>query len=361
MGLGIIHELGIVIFASKHQSGTGAKNRFHRAGVWFALKTFLFPIGLATVIFFWRRVSELGRPPTIMERTIFALGLVLCIFNCPIEWLSLKFDASFWLVLSDLRQGAFYATLACFWLVFTGEHLMDSPHGDRNQTRFGVSVYYWPKLLLVGGCCSAMSIFELAERGVQLHNPFYSIWSHPLAAKLGYASVILGGLCAAAYFLYLAVMVGRALWQIFAKRRLLPALQPDQRVYYSGLIYRFTALLLYTILCAALTVIFYIFSQANEEQWKWGTHRIEYTSAFITGVYGMWNAYVVTILCLYAPSHKFQSPRGNQMLENLLVNSETYAELVPTDAPENAGATAGESIQLVPSKGLSFFTKTAQE
>lgn len=89
----------------------------------------------------------------------------------------------------------------------------------------------------------------------------FSIWSHPLAAKLGYASVILGGLCAAAYFLYLAVLVGRALWQIFAKRRLLPALQPNQRVYYSGLIYRFTALLIYTILCAALTVVFYIFSQ----------------------------------------------------------------------------------------------------
>ncbi|CDS40167.1 integral membrane protein gpr177 [Echinococcus multilocularis] len=359
---GINHKIGVlqdVWMVEIHQNGGFTM-------VWFSLKTFLFPIALLTVVFFWRRVSELERSPTLMERTIFALGLVLCIFDCPVEWLSLKFDASFWLVLSDIRQGAFYATLACFWLVFTGEHLMDSPHGHRHQTRFGLSVYYWPKLLLVGGCCSAMSIFELAERGVQLHNPFYSIWSHPVAAKLGYASVILGGLCAAAYFLYLTVLVCRALWQIFTKRRLLPALQSDQRVYYSGLIYRFTALLVYTILCAALTVIFYIFSQANEERWKWGSHRIEYTSAFITGVYGMWNAYVVTILCLYAPSHKFRSSNGNQMMENLLVSSDSPGNRLPVEGQpgteskqEDSGPT--ECVKLVPVHGLTFFTKTAQE
>ncbi len=73
----------------------------------------------------------------------------------------------------------------------------------------------------------------------------------------------MGGIFASAYFIYLAVLVCRALWQIYTKRRLLPALQPDQRTYYGGLIYRFTALLVYTILCAALTVIFFIFSQVR--------------------------------------------------------------------------------------------------
>lgn len=29
----LAHKLGIMIFASKHQSGIGAKNRFRRAGV----------------------------------------------------------------------------------------------------------------------------------------------------------------------------------------------------------------------------------------------------------------------------------------------------------------------------------------
>ncbi|VDM30406.1 unnamed protein product [Hydatigera taeniaeformis] len=355
-GIGVLQDVWMVEI---HQNGGFTM-------VWFALKTFLFPIALCTVVFFWRRVLELDRSPTLMERTIFALGLVLCIFDCPVEWLSLKFDVSFWLVLSDIRQGAFYATLACFWLVFTGEHLMDSTYGHRHPTRFGLSVYYWPKLLLVGGCCSAMSIFELAERGVQLHNPFYSIWSHPVAAKLGYSSVILGGLCAAAYFLYLAALICQALWQIFTKRRLLPSLQANQRVYYSGLIYRFTALLIYTVLCAALTVIFYIFSQANEERWKWGSHRIEYTSAFITGVYGMWNAYVVTILCLYAPSHKFRSSNGHQMVEHLLVSSDSVGECSPVEGQRGVelkhdDSGPAENIKLVPAHGLSFFTKTAQE
>ncbi|VDD80256.1 unnamed protein product [Mesocestoides corti] len=358
----INHDIGLiqdVWMVEIHQNGGFTT-------VWFALKTCLFPIALAAVVFFWRRVSALQRSPTLMERTVFALGLVLCIFNCPVEWLSLKYDVFFWLVLSDLRQGAFYATLACFWLVFTGEHLMDAPHGQRSRTRLGLSVYYWPKLLLVGGCCSAMSIFELAERGVQLHNPFYSIWSHPAAAKLGYASVIFGGLCASVYFIYLAVLVFRALWQIFTKRRLLPALQPDQRVYYGGLIYRFTTLLVYTIFCAALTVVFYIFSQANEEQWKWGSNHIEYTSAFITGVYGMWNAYVITILCLYAPSNKFRSSASSsQMLEHLV---EDEASKTPSGTESQIGTTSkqlanslNEGINLVSVQGFSFFKKSAQE
>lgn len=81
-----------------------------------------------------------------------------------------------------------------------------------------------------------------------------------------------------------------------------------------GIIYRFKFLMLTTLVCAAMTVIGFILGQATEDKWKWeGEYSsIEYTSAFYTGVYGMWNIYIIALLCLYAPSHKCWLPeRGS--------------------------------------------------
>ena len=55
-----------------------------------------------------------------------------------------------------------------------------------------------------------------------------------------------------------------------------------------GLIFRFKFLMIVTLLCAALTVIFFILGQVSEGEWKWGDQDIsmEYTSAFLTGRLG---------------------------------------------------------------------------
>ena len=84
-----------------------------------------------------------------------------------------------------------------------------------------------------------------------------------------------------------------------------------------GLIYRFRFFMLITLLCAIMTVIFFVLSQVNEGQWKWGEEdaksTVQYTSAFFTGVYGMWNIYVLAVLVLYAPSHKRVSTSNGEL------------------------------------------------
>ena len=46
------------------------------------------------------------------------------LFAVPVEWFTLWFNMPFMLLLSDIRQGIFYAFLLCFWIIFTGEHMM---------------------------------------------------------------------------------------------------------------------------------------------------------------------------------------------------------------------------------------------
>uniref|UniRef100_A0A672Z7X1 Protein wntless homolog n=1 Tax=Sphaeramia orbicularis TaxID=375764 RepID=A0A672Z7X1_9TELE len=300
--------------------------------VWFAMKTFLTPSILIIMIWYWRRITLMSRPPVLLEKVIFALGISMTFINIPVEWFSFGFNWTWMPLFGDIRQGIFYSMLLSFWIIFCGEHLMETEffeaefmgggqlqllcvpifkifpecptkksQDQMERNRFSV---YWKQVgpVIFGSFC--LFIFDMYERGVQLTNPFYSIWASDVGTELAMAFIIVAGICACLYFLFLCFMVFQVFRNISGKRSSLPAMSKARHLHYEGLIFRFKFLMLVTLTCAAMTVIFFIISQVNEGHWHWGEHTVQVNSAFFTGIYGMWNLYVFAIMFLYAPSHE---------------------------------------------------------
>ncbi|XP_034109774.1 protein wntless [Drosophila albomicans] len=289
--------------------------------VWLLLKTLLFPFVVGIMIWFWRRVHILQRSPALLEYMLLYLGGALSFLNLPLEYLTLGVEMPYMLLLSDVRQGIFYAMLLSFWLVFAGEHMLiqDSPNKSTIRSR------YWKHLSAVVVGCISLFVFDICERGVQLRNPFYSIWTTPLGAKVAMSFIVLAGVSAAVYFLFLCFMVWKVFKDIGDKRTSLPSMSQARRLHYEGLIYRFKFLMLATLLCAGLTVAGFIMGQMAEGHWQWNEEiEIQLTSAFLTGVYGMWNIYIFALLILYAPSHK-QWPTMHQRDETTQSNENIVA------------------------------------
>lgn len=325
-GIGHVDDIWVVVI---NQNGGFTK-------VWVSLKTFFFPIILATMIWYWKRITLLSRSPALIEKMLLALGIALTVLNLPLEFLTLWVEMPFMLLLSDIRQGYFYASLLTFWLVFCGEHLMDDV--ERNRLRS-----YWRYLTSVVFGCFCLFIFDMCERGVQLKNPFFSIWVTELGTNLALGFIVLAGVAASLYFVFLCYLVYKVFKNIGFKRSTLPSMSSARRLYYEGIIYRFKFLMMATLLCAALTVISYIIGQVSEGSWKWDDSiKMEYTSAFFTGVYGMWNLYVFALLVLYAPSHKFypsQSDSHSSTQEEIEFSRLTTSEPSPSEPTEISALT----------------------
>ncbi|XP_013191696.1 protein wntless [Amyelois transitella] len=268
--------------------------------VWVSLKTAFFPCIIAILVWFWRRIHMLERKPVLLEKMLLSLGIAVCVLNMPLEYLTLHYDLPFMLLLGDMREGVFYAMLFSFWLVFAGEHMLIQDASAQSSLK-----QYWRHLSAVAIGCTSLFIFDMCERGVQLRNPFYSIWVTDIGTNLALTFIILAGISTGVYFLFLCYLVWQVFKNISHKRQSLPTMCSVRRLHYEGIIYRFKFLMLATLLCAALTVVGFILGQVAEGQWKWDENiKLEYTSAFFTGVYGMWNIYIFALLVLYAPSHK---------------------------------------------------------
>ncbi|XP_058806011.1 protein wntless isoform X2 [Phymastichus coffea] len=300
--------------------------------VWVSLKTVFFPITLLILCWYWRRIHMLSRSPALLEYVLLGLGCALSFLNMPLEYLTLAFDMPFMLLLEDIRQGVFYASLLSFWFIFAGEHLMVQDGDQISSLKC-----YWRHLSAVGIGCLSLLFFDMCERGVQLRNPFYSIWVTSAGAKTALAFIIMAGISAGAYLLFLTYMIYKVFVNISAKRAVLPSMSSARRLHYEGVIYRFKFLMVATLLCASLTVIGFILGQVAEGQWKWDQDiELEMTSAFFTGVYGMWNIYTIALLCLYAPSHKQWpvEPSDNS------VSEEIEFSRLPTEPNEMLSLTA---------------------
>lgn len=97
----------------------------------------------------------------------------------PLEYLTIFIEMKFMTLLSDVRQGIFYAMLCSFWLVFAGEHMLIQESGERNTLKI-----YWRHLSAVVVGCISLFLFDIGERGIQLRNPFYSIWASRLGSNV---------------------------------------------------------------------------------------------------------------------------------------------------------------------------------
>jgi hypothetical protein len=143
--------------------------------------------------------------------------------------------------------------------------------------------------------------------------------------------VVFGAISAGVYFLFLCYMIWKVFCNISIKRSALPSMSKLRRLHYEGIIYRFKFLMLATLLCALLTIIGFVLGQVTDSQWHWSDNvELEFSSAFFTGVYGMWNIYIASMIILYAPSHK-KWPESAETQENIMGEEIEFSNL-PSDS-----------------------------
>eukprot|EP00794_Sanderia_malayensis_P008082 gene8082-8947_t len=266
---------------------------------WFTAKTIVAPFLIAALIFFVRRVRCQPRPPILLEKVTGALGFSLLFLVFPFDWLSLVVDMPFMLLLSDIRQGQFYAFLLCFWCIFAGEHILDQ------QKRGSWKCYKW-QLILVSLGCASLLIFDLVERGVQLRNPFHTIWKKDSGETAAKGFIIFAAICAGLFVIFFTALVFRVFRHMSIKGRAMPVMQEARRLYYQGVIYRFRVLVGITLFCAISTVLCFILDQVNEGHWKFIEDNpindvVKLSSALHFGTFGLWNIYIISVLILYSP------------------------------------------------------------
>lgn len=271
--------------------------------MWFIMKSCIFPFVFGVVCWYWNRVGQLDREANLLERMLLALGVSVTVLNLPVEWLSLWYDLKWMMLYMDLRQGIFYSVLLTFWIIFCGEHYIDESDTQKATKSFKS---YWKYISALWVGCVCLLVFELSERGMQLSDPFFSMWDSKNGANFATGMLCVACISAILYFLLLAYLVVKVFRNFYSKSSQLPAMNKMRRAFYEGIIYRFKFLLVSTVVCAALTIAFFIVNNINdmETYFSEADVTLNYTGGFFTGVYAMWNVYATAVMIFYAPSHK---------------------------------------------------------
>lgn len=283
-------------FVTIHQNGGFTQ-------IWLMLKSIFFVITLATLIWYYQRIKQLNRKPDLIEKNLFVIGIAITQFNLPIEYLTLFFDLPFMNFLSDVRQGALYCSLLCFWLIFTGEHNKTGQKTDSQISR------YYVQITVVLTASISLFIFDSSSRGVQAIDPFFTIWEG-FGTNLAILFILLASLATVAYLMFLGYHIYCVFDTISSKQTSLPAMSSTRRLFYQGVIYRFKFLLWATIVCAVFTTVAFVLSQIVYDQSlmldidESHDNPIQWSSAMFTTICAMWNCYIITLLIFYAPSKK---------------------------------------------------------
>uniref|UniRef100_A0AAF5I090 Protein wntless n=2 Tax=Strongyloides stercoralis TaxID=6248 RepID=A0AAF5I090_STRER len=292
-GLGMINEIR---FISIHQNGGFTY-------IWLLMKTLITPfIGYGNY-WYWRRIRDLNRPKYLVEKSILALGITTLILDIPFEWITLLIRWPVILLFNDIRQGIFYTILFSFWLIFAGEHLVETGYGNTLEN-------YWKNLTLIFLASIGFLFYDITERGIQMINPFFTLWSSDFGTSV--ATTILKISCFS-LVLYIIFLIYKVIlvWNCIRRKREAQLYQsnPLRRIKVENIIFRFKFLMIFTVICAILTVLTYAFKQIGEMQYHDSDPTsgllTSWTSAFFIGTFGMWNIYVMLLLAMYAPSHKY--------------------------------------------------------
>lgn len=175
---------------------------------------------------------------------------------------------------------------------------------------------YKLEMFLIVICSCAMFIYDCIERGIQIAHPFWSIHDSPTGQRVSKAMPIVGAITGALYATYLLFLVAKVSLNLIRRQN-----QFVGRLNREGLVFRFQLVLGLTIFSALFSLIAFNYSQFSDEPSKVYGYHFQVNAAMNTGLYVLWNLYVLSLLILYSPSHKLSLSTSNSESAQLIQSS----------------------------------------